>query len=174
MRFETHVVEARLRRKTSRCGTCACAAKKARNETLRANAVISAVGQLNQPRFPDIKGRETFKGPSFHSAHWRHDIDLKGKRVAVIGTGASAFQFIPAIAPTVGELLVFQRTPPWLAPTPDYHYNVGEGKNWLLEHLPFYDKWYRFLLFWIMTDGIYEAVKADPAWDGPAECGQPC
>jgi 4-hydroxyacetophenone monooxygenase len=137
-------------------------------ETLTANAVISAVGQLNQPNFPEIPGRELFAGPSFHSARWDHAVDLKGKRVAVIGTGASAFQFVPKIAAEAGELTVFQRSPPWLAPTEDYHETVGEGKKWLLEHLPFYDKWYRFYLFWTMTDGVYEAVKADPDWVGPA------
>ncbi len=136
-------------------------------ETLTATAVVSAVGQLNQPNFPDIPGRDSFAGPSFHSARWRHDVDLKGKRVAVIGTGASAFQFVPEIARTAGEVVVFQRSPPWLAPTDDYHETVGEGKKALLEHFPFYDKWYRFYLFWTMTDGVYEAVKVDPAWNGP-------
>jgi 4-hydroxyacetophenone monooxygenase len=131
------------------------------------NAVISAVGQLNQPNFPNIPGRDLFKGPSFHSARWDHSVDLKGKNVAVIGTGASAFQFVPKIAPDAGKLIVFQRSPPWLAPTEDYHETVGEGKKALLEHVPFYDKWYRFYLFWTMTDGVYEAVKADPAWNGP-------
>jgi 4-hydroxyacetophenone monooxygenase len=136
-------------------------------ETLKATAVISAVGQLNQPRLPDIPGRDSFAGPAFHSARWRHDVDLKGKRVAVIGTGASAFQFVPAIAAEVGHMDVFQRTPPWLGPTPDYHDPVGPGEQWLLEHVPFYEKWYRFWLFWMLTDGIYEAVKADPNYAGP-------
>jgi len=76
-------------------------------ESVAANAVISAVGQLNRPLLPDIKGRDSFAGPSFHSARWDHSIDLRDKRVAVIGTGASAVQFIPEIAPRVGELLVF-------------------------------------------------------------------
>jgi 4-hydroxyacetophenone monooxygenase len=137
-------------------------------DVITGHAVISAVGQLNQPNYPNIPGRDLFKGESFHSARWNHEVDLKGKKVAVIGTGASAFQFVPKIAPEVGELTVFQRSPPWLAPTEDYHETVGEGKKWLLEHLPFYDKWYRFYLFWTMTDGVYEAVKADPDWQGPA------
>src|SRR5579875_3606864 len=77
-------------------------------ERWEASAVISAVGQLNRPRYPEIPGRETFEGPSFHSARWRHDVDLKGKRVAVIGTGASAYQFVPIIAPEVDTLEVFQ------------------------------------------------------------------
>ncbi len=136
-------------------------------EHVEAKAVVTAVGQLNRPRFPDIKGRETFKGPAFHSAEWRHDVDLTGKRVAVIGTGASAYQFVPEIAPKVGQLTVFQRTPPWGFPVPHYHEDVPEGMNWLLEHVPFYDKWYRFWMFWMVTDGLLPMVTADPGWNGP-------
>ncbi|MFN3572688.1 MAG: flavin-containing monooxygenase [Phenylobacterium sp.] len=136
-----------------------------RTET--ATAVICAVGQLNRPRLPDIAGRESFEGPAFHSAQWRHDVDLTGKRVAVIGTGASAFQFVPEIAGRVARLEVFQRTPPWCFPTPHYHDDVPAGMNWLLEHVPYYDKWYRFFLFWTATDGLLPAVKADPDWQGP-------
>jgi 4-hydroxyacetophenone monooxygenase len=172
IRFETQVVEARFDEKTSKWKVLVRDAK-GREDIITADAVISAVGQLNQPRLPDIKGRDSFKGPSFHSAQWRHGVDLKGKRVAVIGTGASAFQFVPEIAKDVAHLSVFQRTPPWLGPTPDYHDKVGEGKKWLLEHLPFYDKWYRFWLFWVMTDGVYEFVKADPTWNGPTNSVSP-
>ena len=86
----------------------------------------------------------------------------------MIGTGASAFQFVPEIAPKVAEhLTVFQRTPPWLgadARLPSSPPRPAE--RWLLEHVPFYGKWYRFWLFWMLTDGIYEAVKADPTWNG--------
>ena len=78
--------------------------------------VVSAVGQLNRPSYPDIHGLDEFAGTSFHSARWDHEAKLTGKRVAVIGTGASAVQFVPEIAEQVGELLVFQRTPPWLGP----------------------------------------------------------
>jgi 4-hydroxyacetophenone monooxygenase len=137
---------------------------KGKKENIEVNAIITAVGQLNRPKFPDIKGRESFKGASFHSAEWNHSVDLKGKRVAVIGTGASAFQFVPATAADVKEMFVFQRTAPWLGPTPNYHDNVGEGMKWLLKHVPYYAKWYRFWLFWMLTDGIYEFVKADPDW----------
>ncbi len=130
-------------------------------------AVVSAVGQLNQPNMPDIKGVGAFKGPAFHSAHWRPDVDLTGKRVAVIGTGASAFQFVPEIAPKVAHMDVFQRSPPWLGPTPHYHEPVGPGQHWLLHNMPFYDRWYRFWMFWTMTDGILDGVRADPDWKGP-------
>ncbi|MET0666499.1 MAG: NAD(P)/FAD-dependent oxidoreductase, partial [Acidimicrobiales bacterium] len=84
-------------------------------------ALVSAVGQLNRPHWPNIDGIERFAGQSFHSAEWDHGIDLRGKRVAIIGTGASAAQFIPAVADQAAELAVFQRTAPWLVPTPTYH-----------------------------------------------------
>jgi 4-hydroxyacetophenone monooxygenase len=138
----------------------------AKKHGLTAKAVISAVGQLNQPRLPDIPGRDDFKGPAFHSARWRHDLELKGKRVAVIGTGASAFQFAPEVAKQAAHLAVFQRSPPWLAPTPDYHKETTAAERWLFEHVPFYEKWYRFWLFWTLTDGVYDSTKADPSWDG--------
>jgi len=135
------------------------------DETLEANAVISAVGQLNRPLFPDIEGRESFGGPSFHSAAWDHSVDLSGKRVAVIGTGASAMQLIPEIAPEVGELEVYQRTPAWLAPTPEYHDAVPNGLKWLYANLPFYSEWNRFCIFWRMGDGALASVRVDEAWE---------
>ncbi|MEI7573973.1 MAG: NAD(P)/FAD-dependent oxidoreductase, partial [Phenylobacterium sp.] len=140
---------------------------KGARRVIEANAVVTAVGQLNRPHVPDIKGRDRFSGPAFHSARWRHDIDLTGKRVAVIGTGASAYQFVPEIAGKVGSLTVFQRTPPWGFPVPHYHEAVPDGMNWLLEHVPYYDKWYRFWMFWMVTDGLLPMVTADPGWNGP-------
>lgn len=139
-----------------------------KHETLKANAVVSAVGQLNQPRYPDtIPGFGSFKGPAFHTARWDHSVDLKGKRVLVIGTGASAYQFAPEIAGEVASLKIFQRTPPWTQPAPHYHEAVPEGLKWLMEHFPFFGKWYRFYLFWSLTDGVYDAVRADDDWNGP-------
>jgi 4-hydroxyacetophenone monooxygenase len=136
-----------------------------REERIRADAVVSAVGQLNRPSFPDIPGRDTFTGAAFHSAQWDHETDLSGKRVAVIGTGASAVQFIPEIAPVVAHLLVFQRTPPWLGPTPDYHDAVSPGLRWLYGHVPSYSEWNRFWIFWRMGDGALEGVRVDPDWE---------
>jgi cation diffusion facilitator CzcD-associated flavoprotein CzcO len=89
-------------------------------ETLRTNAVVSATGALHIPKYPEIPGRESFAGPAFHSAEWDHSADLTGKRVAVVGTGASAAQFVPRIAPAAAHVTVFQRTPPWLLPKPDF------------------------------------------------------
>lgn len=82
--------------------------------------LISATGLFTTPTLPDIPGRDSFRGPAFHSARWDHGAALEGKRVAVIGTGASAAQIIPAIAAEVGQLSVFQRTPIWISPRPDY------------------------------------------------------
>jgi cation diffusion facilitator CzcD-associated flavoprotein CzcO len=87
--------------------------------TLTPKAVISGVGALHIPSFPSLPGMDSFEGVKFHSAEWDHSYDLRGKRVAVIGTGASAIQFIPEIAPKVAELTVFQRTAPWVQPKPD-------------------------------------------------------
>ena len=80
---------------------------------------------------------------------------------------------MPEIAPKVAHLEVFQRTPPWTLPGPNYHRDVPEGKKWLIEHAPFYGKWYRFWLFWRLTDGLTAAVKADPAWTGGPEAISP-
>jgi 4-hydroxyacetophenone monooxygenase len=140
-----------------------------REETLSTNVLISAVGQLNRPNFPDIPGRDTFEGVSFHSARWDHSVPLAGKRVAVIGTGASAVQFIPEVAPVAGELLVFQRTPPWMGPTPDYHEEVSDGLRWLYGHVPSYSEWNRFLIFWKMGDGVLNNVRVDPDYEPKGE-----
>ena len=139
------------------------------DETLEANAVVSAVGQLNRPKLPDIPGRDRYEGPSFHSARWDPSVDLAGKRVAVVGTGASAIQFIPEIAPEVGELLVFQRTPAWLGPTPDYHDEVSDGLKWLYAHVPSYSEWNRFWIFWRMGDGGLPNFRVDPDWQSGGE-----
>jgi cation diffusion facilitator CzcD-associated flavoprotein CzcO len=87
--------------------------------TYSARVLLLATGALSDPAWPAIPGRDEFAGPAFHSAQWRHDVSLAGKRVAVIGTGASAIQFVPAIQPQVGALTVFQRTPPWIVPRHD-------------------------------------------------------
>ncbi|MQY06672.1 flavin-containing monooxygenase [Actinomadura macrotermitis] len=88
-------------------------------EVLTPKAVVSGQGALHVPSYPDLPGIERFQGTTFHSAEWNHDYDLAGKRVAVIGTGASAIQFVPRIAKQVDELVLFQRTPPWIQPKPD-------------------------------------------------------
>ena len=136
-------------------------------ETISVNAVISAVGQLNRPSIPPVAGIDRFRGPLFHTARWDKSVDLKGKRVAIIGTGASAMQTGPSIAPDVGKLLVFQRTRHWAANNPNYHKDVSAGTKWAIEHIPLFAKWMRFQLFWAGSDGFHASLKMDPNWTQP-------
>ncbi len=136
-------------------------------ERLSAQAVISAVGQLNRPKTSQLTGMESFTGESFHSAQWRHDIDLHGKRVVVVGTGASAMQFLPTVADAAAHVTVFQRSPQWVKPINDYHRKVSPETLWLLEHVPYYYRWYRFGLLWRYGDGLLKSLRRDPAWPHP-------
>ena len=95
-------------------------------ETLTAQFLINASGPLSTPVIPHFKGRDTFQGQTFHTNNWQHSYDHKGKRVAIIGSGASAAQVIPAIAPEVAQLHVFQRTPHWVLPRPDHVFSKFE------------------------------------------------
>jgi 4-hydroxyacetophenone monooxygenase len=135
-----------------------------KTETCTANSVISAVGQLNRPKLPDIEGVADFQGQWCHSAAWDDSVDYRGKNVVVIGAGASAFQLVAAIAAEAGQLTVFQRSAPWMFENPIYHEQVPEGKKWCLQNLPFYTRWFRFLLFWPACDGAYDTVIVDPEW----------
>ena len=138
-----------------------------RVEAVEVNAVVSAVGMLNRPSVPELDGLDTFAGPSFHSSRWDHSVDLRGKRVAVVGTGASAMQFVPAIAPEVDHLTIFQRSRHWVTPNPVYHRPVTDREKWLFANVPFYAGWYRFLQFWNSADRIYPAFRVDPDWPTP-------
>ena len=135
---------------------------------LTARVLVSAVGVLNRPKLPDIAGLESFKGPAFHTAQWDQDFDWRGKRVAMIGTGASGHQVGPTIAPDVTRLMIFQRSPHWVVPNPNYHEGVSAGKKWALANIPFYLRWYRFQLFWGFADGLHAALQVDPDWPEPA------
>ncbi|MGP3949140.1 flavin-containing monooxygenase [Streptomyces sp. 7N604] len=101
---------------------------------LTADVVVSATGPLSDPKIPDIPGLDSFPGKVFHSSRWDHDYDLRGKRVAVIGTGASAIQIVPAIQPDVERLTLFQRTPPWVLPRMDR--KIAAVERWLHTRLP--------------------------------------
>lgn len=136
-------------------------------EELGAQALISAVGQLNRPKIPELPGLDRFEGEAFHSAAWRHDVPLAGRRVAVVGSGASALQLVPEVAREAAQLFVFQRSPAWMVPNPHYHRRVSAGKKWLLAHVPYYARWYRFLLFWPGSDGLMPALEKDPDWPHP-------
>jgi cation diffusion facilitator CzcD-associated flavoprotein CzcO len=111
-----------------------------------ADVLVGAVGALCEPALPDIKGIENFQGELFHSARWNHDADLKGKRVAIIGTGASAIQIGPAIADEVGHLDVYQRTAPWVMPRHDRSYSKVESLAY--QHVPFLQRAAREAIYW--------------------------
>lgn len=133
-----------------------------KTETVSANMIVFAVGQLNRPKLPEIDGIGSFKGEAFHSAQWNHDLNFEGKRVGVVGTGASACQFIPQIANVAAKVTVFARTATWLLPTPSLHERVEGSERWLLENLPGYAQWYRGSLLMLQTPGILEHVVVDP------------
>jgi 4-hydroxyacetophenone monooxygenase len=115
-------------------------------DTLEAQFVISAVGSLNLARMPEIPGMDTFAGQSFHSSRWPDDLDIAGSRFALIGAGASGFQIAPSIADDVAQLTIYQRTAQWMFPNPVYRSPVPAGDRWALRHLPFYARWFRFIM----------------------------
>jgi len=136
-------------------------------KTMVTPVLISAVGQISVPKVPDIPGMGDFSGPLFHSTDWPKDLDLKGKKVAVIGTGASSMQIVPAIADEVEELTIFQRSPQWARPIPRYHDALTPEAQYLLENVPFYAPWFRFTMFWRYGDGLLPFLKKDPNWPHP-------
>jgi 4-hydroxyacetophenone monooxygenase len=152
------------------CGTAPGAAGEPADggvEVLEPRFLVSAIGHVSEPNDTRFSGMETFAGPIFHSARWPEGLDLKGKRVAVVGTGATAMQLAPTVAPEVASLTIYQRTPQWARPTPEYHREVSPGARWLFEHVPFYAQWFRFTLFWRYGDGLLRFLRRDPAWPYP-------
>ncbi|MFC4593118.1 flavin-containing monooxygenase [Sphingobium tyrosinilyticum] len=135
--------------------------------TVRANAVINAHGRLSRWVWPKIEGLKDFEGPLVHTAEWDPDLDLKGKRVAMVGTGASAAQCGPAIVDEVEHLTVFMRSGHWVVPSEWAAAKVPEGVQWAMRHIPFYLAWFRFGIYWTGSDGLYSNLIKDPEW--PAE-----
>lgn len=136
-------------------------------ETLVADVVISAVGVLNKKRMPDVTDLDTFRGVQFHSSEWPDDLDLEGKRVAVVGTGASSMQISPAIATHVEHLTIFQRSPQWVAPFDKFLQPIPGELRMLMQTCPLYHAWYWIRLFWQFGDKVIEALRIDPAWEHP-------
>jgi len=130
-----------------------------------ANVLVSSVGQLHKPQIPKIPGAETFKGLAFHSARWRHDVDFTGKRVAVIGTGPSSVQFVPAIQPSVQHMDVYQRSPGWTVPKVDRKFNAFERA--LLKHVPLMHDLDRRRIFW-WFEFLGAALQRNSVFNKPA------
>lgn len=135
--------------------------------TRRANAVISAVGVLDIPLVPEIPGLEGFTGACFHTAEWPADLDLTGRRVAVVGNGASAMQVVPAIADQVAAMTVFARSKQWAAPFPKFKAPVPDAIRALFRAVPLYQQWYRQRLAWTFNDRIHPTIQVDPDWPHP-------
>src|SRR5215468_3535577 len=129
-------------------------------DELQASAVVCAVGQLGRPTLPDIAGRDDFAGQSWHSGRWNHDVDLAGRRVGVIGTGASAIQFVPEIAKVAARVDVYQRTPPYVLPKADRPYR--EAEQVVYDRLPVVRKADRLRIFLygeLLTSGFVLSPK---------------
>ena len=129
-----------------------------------ASVVVTAAGYLNRPRFPDLKGRDTFSGTSIHSAQWDPTLDLAGKKVAVIGAGCTAVQIVDACVDEVDHLTVFQRQPHWVAPRKRLSDEVPEHRRYLGRVLPFYAMWHRLKSYWGTADNNYPIILQDPEW----------
>jgi 4-hydroxyacetophenone monooxygenase len=136
-------------------------------EALTAHLVISATGYLNRPAYPDIEGLADFAGPCMHTARWRGDVELAGRRVAVLGTGASAMQLVPAIAGIAERVIVFQRSPQWGLPNPNQPRSVSPATQLLMRDVPGYLGWYRLRLVWNFGDRLFPALQIDPDWPHP-------
>lgn len=166
MRFSTRVESARYDEVNARW-TVRIVGPDGKAEDLEAKVLISAVGLLNVPRMPDIPGLTSFEGPCFHSSRWPQGLDIKGKRVAVIGNGASAMQIVPAIADEVESLTIFQRSKQWAAPFERFKQEVPEAMRFMLREVPYYQEWYRQRLAWVFNDRIHSSLQVDPAWPHP-------
>jgi cation diffusion facilitator CzcD-associated flavoprotein CzcO len=129
--------------------------------TYDAEVVVPALGQLSNPVVPRLPGLETFAGPAFHSAEWRHDVDLAGKRVAVVGTGASAIQFVPGIVDRVGAMTVFQRSAPYVVPKPDQAYRSLHHRAF--DRVPALLRGERRTVFWL-SERLNAALGGEVPW----------
>ncbi len=126
-------------------------------ESFTADVVVSGLGMLNVPVTPDIPGAANFRGRSFHSSRWDHSKSLEGERVASIGTGASAIQYVPAIAPAVEHLTVFQRTPIWITPRIDKPFTAEEQRRF--SRVPGAARWHRWKIWWTYERANFQATS---------------
>jgi len=138
--------------------------------TWRVNAVITAVGFLSRPNMPEIKGMDDFEGPSWHTARWPEGVDLKGKKVAVVGTGCTGYQMVPELAREAGHVTVFQRTPQWLLPLPGYLAKVPEQVLWLDRNLPYHTNFMRLRNQYRSGADLAKMFDIDPDFDDPYSC----
>jgi len=135
------------------------------SESFNAQIVISAVGLFKEPAVPDLPGLDRFRGEVFHSSHCPEAFNPSGRRVAVVGSGASAMQVVPAIADEAAHVVVLQRTAQWIAPVAYYFDRIPSQLHWLRRHVPYYFQWCRTRTAWNFNDKNYPALVMDPTWE---------
>jgi 4-hydroxyacetophenone monooxygenase len=164
IRYETEVLRAAFDEQTANWQVTLRSA--AGEETLRCAVLVSAVGQLNRPLIPQIDGEAQFEGVRVHTSRWPEGLDYAGKKIIVIGTAATALQIVPELAREAAHLTVFQRSPTWVFVHPEYRRAITPGKQWAIDHLPGYARWYRVILYNWALDGVPEHMLIDPDWTG--------
>lgn len=137
------------------------------NEILDANVVISAAGVFNPTVEPDIEGLDSWEGEKWHTGRWPEDGSVEGKRVAIIGNGASCMQTAPEIQNDVESLTIYQRSNHWAAPFEQFRKEVPDSIRYLFQEVPLYRQWYRMRLGWVNNDRIHSALHKDPEWEHP-------
>jgi 4-hydroxyacetophenone monooxygenase len=163
VRFNVEVTGADWDESNARWRVRACE-KNGTPEEIDARVLVSASGFFNLPHIPAFEGADQFKGDKFHTSEWRHDVDLAGKNVAVIGNAATALQLIPPVAEVAGRLTVFQRAPSWTFVNPEYAREIRTGEQWAIDHLPFYSGWMRAAVFNWTLDLFPLLMGIDPEW----------
>ena len=165
-RFRTHVEEARWNTATDQWNVT-ITTPDGKRETHSADYLFSAVGILNIPKYPQIDGLDEFAGEVYHTSRWPAEADLSGKRVAVIGNGASGMQVAPAIADEVSRMTIFARSKQWAAPFPQFRKKVPEGVRYLMQVVPLYRAWLEQRLSWTFNDRVHGTLFRDPEWEHP-------
>ena len=165
-RFNKQVDDARWNEKTNKWDV-AVTSPDGTTEVHSADYLFSAVGILNIPKYPTIDGLDAFEGDVYHTSRWPNEADLSGKRVAVIGNGASGMQVAPAIADEVAALTIFARSKQWAAPFPQFRKDVPEGVRYLMQVVPLYRAWLEQRLSWTFNDRVHGTLFRDPDWDHP-------
>lgn len=163
--FDTEVIGAEWN--NDRCMWLTTVRSPAGTRTISSRVLVTAIGHFNRPNDIPFTGLDDFSGEVFHSARWPDDLNLSGKRVALVGTGASSVQIAPAIVEQVGSLTIYQRSPQWVREVPGLSSPVPAGTPWLLENIPYYALWNRFTLFWRYGDGLLQWLRKDPDWPHP-------
>ena len=163
IRFETAVESADYDNDTQHWMVAVQQADGSR-QTLASNVLISAVGIFNPIKLPNIKGLDRFAGPAFHTAEWPQELDLTGKRVAIIGNGASAMQIGPEIQHQVESLTIFQKSAHWVAPNEQFRKPIPDAMRFMLREVPLYRIWYRLRLGWTFGDRVHATLQKDPDW----------